>query len=143
MFFNFPAFQRNVSANKHQQKGSLILQYIFAHSTHLTMKIICCRNTNKNLSYFTNFPANLLFDTSIDSIKTLNFFKKFRLQGQDCGYISHRKPVSLNIKQNDNKITNLTCGHSKNMSLAEWHFSPHSTLSHVVNFTYHFLCFID
>ena len=56
-----------LKANKNQQKRSLISQYSFAQktslilrtSTHLTLKIICSRNTVKNLSDFTNFPANM------------------------------------------------------------------------------------
>ena len=37
------------------QKTSLILRT----STHLTLAIICCRNTAKNLSDFTYFPADM------------------------------------------------------------------------------------
>ena len=53
--------------NKNQQKRSNFLQHSFAlepslilrTSTHLMLKIICSRNTAKNLSDFTNFRANL------------------------------------------------------------------------------------
>ena len=60
----------SVKANKTSEK-SLILQYSFAQktslilrtSTHLTLKIICSRNTAKSHSDFTNFSANMfLFD---------------------------------------------------------------------------------
>ena len=56
-----------LKANKNYQKRSHILQYSFAQktslilrtSTHLTLKIVCSRNTAKNLSDFTNFPPNV------------------------------------------------------------------------------------
>ena len=49
------------------KKKSLILQYSFAQkislilrtSTHFTLKIICSRKNVKNLSHFTDFPANM------------------------------------------------------------------------------------
>ena len=62
--FFIPEFvAENLKANKNQRKRSLILQYSFAQktslilrtSTHLTLKIICSRNTVKNLSDFINF----------------------------------------------------------------------------------------
>ena len=68
IFFSFQIVQQKVSKpTKNQQKRSLISQYSFAQktslilrtSTHLTLKIICSRNTVKNLSDFTNFPANM------------------------------------------------------------------------------------
>ena len=66
-FFWFQFFQQKVSkptkiidkdhlfCNSLPQKNSLILRT----STHLTLKIFCYRNTAKNLSHFTNFPANM------------------------------------------------------------------------------------
>ena len=47
------------------------------------------------------------FDTSIYSIKTLKFSRKFGLQGLNCDLISHKKSLSRNIKQYDNKETNM------------------------------------
>ena len=67
-FFQFSDFQaESLKANKNQRKISLILQCSFAQktslilgiSTHLTLKTICSRNTVKNLSEVTNFPANM------------------------------------------------------------------------------------
>ena len=57
----------NLEANKNQRKKSLILQYSFAQktslmlriSTLLKLKIICSQNTDKILSQFANFPANM------------------------------------------------------------------------------------
>ena len=57
----------SLKANKDQRKKSLILQYSFAQktslilrtSTHFTLKIICSRKNVKNLSHFTDFPANM------------------------------------------------------------------------------------
>ena len=51
------------------QKASLILR----NSTHLTLKIICSRNTVKNLSDFTNFPANIFLFGVRKSICTAPF----------------------------------------------------------------------
>ena len=64
-FFDFLA-ESLKAKKKQQQKSSLILQYSFAQktslilwtSTNLTLNLICFRNTAKNLSHFTNFPAN-------------------------------------------------------------------------------------
>ena len=66
-FFNFRFSSRKSQSQQKLEKRSLILQYSFAQktslilrtSTHLTLKIICSRNTVKNLSDFTNFPANM------------------------------------------------------------------------------------
>ena len=55
-----------------------------------------------------------VFRYFIYSIKTL----KFSIQGYDCGYISHKKSLSLNIKQYEKNITNQTWDHSKSMPLA-------------------------
>ena len=57
----------SLKAHKNWQKRSLTLQYNFTQktslilrtSTHLTLKVICSRNTAKKLSGFTNFPANM------------------------------------------------------------------------------------
>ena len=49
-FFNF-----RFPSRKSQRQQKLILRT----SVHLTLKIICSRNTNKNLSDFTKFPANM------------------------------------------------------------------------------------
>ena len=57
----------SLKANKNQQKRPHTLQYSFSKktslilqtSTHLTLKIICSLNKTKNLSDFTNFPANI------------------------------------------------------------------------------------
>ena len=51
---DFPA--ESVKANKNYQKISHILQT----SANLTLKIICSRNTAKNISGFTNFPVYML-----------------------------------------------------------------------------------
>ena len=56
-----------VKANKNYQKASHILQYNFAQKTslilqtsaHLSLKIICSRNTARSISGFTNFPVNM------------------------------------------------------------------------------------
>ena len=55
-------------ANKNLQNRSHVLKYSFPQkislnlrtSTHLTLKIICSRNTTKNLSDFTNFQQTCL-----------------------------------------------------------------------------------
>ena len=65
-FFNFRFSSRKPQSQKKLakkithftiqfQKISLILRM----STHLSLKIICSRNTAKNLSNFTNFPASM------------------------------------------------------------------------------------
>ena len=56
-----------VKANKNYQKASHILQYNFAQKTslilqtsaHLSLKIICSRNTARSISGFTNFSVNI------------------------------------------------------------------------------------
>ena len=56
-----------VKANKNYQKASHILQYNFAQkislilqtSAHLSLKIICSRNTARSISGFTNFSVNI------------------------------------------------------------------------------------
>ena len=56
-----------VKANKNYQKTSHILQYNFAQKTslilqtsaHLSLKIICSRNTARSISGFTNFSVNI------------------------------------------------------------------------------------
>ena len=67
VFFVIPDFLAEIlKASKNQRKTSYILQHSLAQktslivrtSTHLTLKIIFCQNTGKNLSYFINFPAN-------------------------------------------------------------------------------------
>ena len=71
----------SLKANKNQQKRSLISQYSFAQktslilrtSTHLTLKIICSRNTVKNFSDFTNFPANMFLFGVRKNIWTASF----------------------------------------------------------------------
>ena len=76
----------SLRANKNYLKRSHIIQYSFAQKTslilrtsiHLTSKILCSRNTAKNLSAFTNFPANMFL-------------------------FGARKNISLNIKQYDKK----------------------------------------
>ena len=68
--FFIPKFvAENLKANKNEPKRSLILQYNFAQKTSfilristllkLKMKISCSQNTDKKLSQFTNFPANM------------------------------------------------------------------------------------
>ena len=62
-FFNLRSSRRKPQ----RQKGSLVLQYSFAHkishilgtSTGLALTITCSSNTAKNLSEFTNFPWNM------------------------------------------------------------------------------------
>ena len=57
----------SLKASNNLRKLSLNLQYSFAQkpsfilqtSAYLTLKIICSRNTAKNFSDFTNFPANI------------------------------------------------------------------------------------
>ena len=71
----------SLEAIKNQQKRSLILQYSFAQktslilrtSTHLTLKIICSCNTAKNLSDFTNFPADMFLCSVRKDICTAPF----------------------------------------------------------------------
>ena len=66
--FNFRFLAESLKASKNYRKRCFILQYSFVQkisliiwtSTHLTLKIICCCNTAKNLSEFTKkFPANM------------------------------------------------------------------------------------
>ena len=80
--FFIPEFvAENLKANKNQRKRSLILQYSFAQktslilrtSTHLTLKIICSCNTAKNLSDFTNFPADMFLCSVRKDICTVPF----------------------------------------------------------------------
>ena len=64
--FNF--LEESLKVSKNLRKRSFILQYSFARktsltlrtSTHLILKIICCRNTGKNLSDFKTFPADMV-----------------------------------------------------------------------------------
>ena len=51
------------------QKTSLILRT----STHSTLKKICFRNTAKNLSHFTNVPANIWLVSKKKNICTVPF----------------------------------------------------------------------
>ena len=100
VFFNFRFSSRKSQSQQKLEKRSLILQYSFAQktsfilrtSTHLTSKLIWSRNTVKNLSAFTNFPANMfLFDVrkSICTAPFLDaqelFLKHFESK---CLYIS-------------------------------------------------------
>ena len=67
LFHICPYVSVSLKANKNQLKRSLVLQYSFAEKTslvlrtssHLKLKIIYSRNTAKNLSHLTNFPANI------------------------------------------------------------------------------------
>ena len=75
-----PTFS-SLKANKNWRKRSLILQCSFARttslilrtSTHLTLKITCCRNTAKNLSDFKNFPADMFLLGIREDIYTAPF----------------------------------------------------------------------
>ena len=67
VFFNFRFFSRESQSQQKLPKKAthFTIQFrsknlIIWTSTHLTLKIICCCNTAKNLSEFTkNFPANM------------------------------------------------------------------------------------
>ena len=62
-----------VNKTSKKRKRSLILQYSFDQIIHLTLKIICSRNTAKNLSEFENFPANIFLFSVRKSICTAPF----------------------------------------------------------------------
>ena len=74
-----------LSQNQQKQKlakqVTIFLQYSFAQktslilrtSTHLTLKIICSCNTAKNLSDFTNFPADMFLCSVRKDICTAPF----------------------------------------------------------------------
>ena len=72
---------RESQRQQRQWKRSLILQYSFAQKTslilrtsaHLTLKIIGSRNTAKNLSHFTNSPANMFLFGGRKNICTAPF----------------------------------------------------------------------
>ena len=61
------SIRKSQNNQKLAKKTKLILQYSFAQKTklilrtsaHLTLKIICSRNTAKNLSDFKDFPADM------------------------------------------------------------------------------------
>ena len=79
--FNF--LEESLKASKNLRKRSFILQYSFARktsrtlrtSTHLILKIICCRNTGKNLSDFKNFPADMVLLGARANICTTPFLE--------------------------------------------------------------------
>ena len=101
---DFPA--EMVKANKNYQKASHILQYNFAQKTslilqasaHLSLKIICSRNTARSISGFTNFPVNMfLFGVRKDictaafDAQELHFWSTLKANVCILLYISVRK----------------------------------------------------
>ena len=106
----------SLKADKNWRKRSLILQYSFAQktllilrtSTHLTLENICSKYTAKNLSHFTNFPANIfllavkkkhLYCTISWRPRTA-FLKHFESKGQYIFVYLHKRFFSWIQKRN-------------------------------------------
>ena len=93
----------SLKANKNQQKRPHILQYSFSKktslilqtSTHLTLKIICSLNKTKNLSDFTNFPANIFLIGVRKNICTAPFLDAEELHS--CSTLKANVCISLYI----------------------------------------------
>ena len=88
VFFNFRFSSRKYSRkSQSQQKLAHSVQYSFAQkasliwrsSAYLTLKIICFRNTAKNLSDFKNFPANMFLFGASKNICTALFLDAHEL----------------------------------------------------------------
>ena len=106
----------SLGTNKNQLNRSLILQYIFGRktslilptSTQLTLKLICFRNTAKNLSHFINFPANMFLfgvrkSTCTVFVVAQELHSRSTLKANVCLYISVylRKKNYVPEKQQD------------------------------------------
>ena len=101
VFYNFRFSSRKSQSQQNLAKRSVILQYGFTQNTslifwtpsHLILIIKCSRNIIKNLSHFTNFPANEFLCVSgkknlhltISLHPRAAFFKHFESK---CLYIS-------------------------------------------------------
>ena len=95
---NFRFSSRKSHSQQKLSKWSQILQYNFAQktslilrtSTHLMLKVICPRNTAKNLSDFTNFPADMFLFGVRKNICTTPF-----LDAQELHLWSNWKQMSV------------------------------------------------
>ena len=74
-----------------------LTHFILRTTTHLTLEIICCRNTAKNLCDFTKFPANTFLFGARKNICTAPFLDEKELLSWSTLYISIRyiSPVYL------------------------------------------------
>ena len=71
-FFNF-RFSNRKSQSQQELVEKIIHFIIQIHSTHLTLRTICTRNTTKTLSGFTNIPENMFLFGVRNNICTKRF----------------------------------------------------------------------